>query len=91
MRKVFRTKRKRNYKIILFILVLVSTIFIANLMIKNTSKEYIIDGKLNHFKIDIDKEKIVSFVEAVPLFNPSIAETIEIIDTSPIAKLDPNT
>ena len=59
MRKVFRTKRKRNYKIILFILVLVSTIFIANLMIKNTSKEYIIDGKLNHFKIDIDKEKIL--------------------------------
>ena len=49
MRKVFRTKRKRNYKIILFILVLVTTIFIANLMIKNTSKEYIIDGKLNHF------------------------------------------
>ena len=47
MRKVFRTKRKRNYKIILFILVLVSTIFTANLMIKNTSKEYIIDGKLN--------------------------------------------
>ena len=60
MRKVFRTKRKRNYKIILFTLVLVSTIFAANLMIKNTSKEYIIDGKLNHFKIDIDKERRTS-------------------------------
>lgn len=59
MKRVFKTKRKRNYKIILFILVVLSSIFMANYMIKNTSNEFIIDGKLNHFNINIDKERIL--------------------------------
>ena len=59
MKRVFKTKRKRNYKIILFILTVLSSIFMANYMIKNTSNEFIIDGKLNHFNINIDKERIL--------------------------------
>lgn len=59
MKRVFKTKRKRNYKIILFILIVLSSIFMANYMIKNTSNEFIIDGKLNHFNINIDKERIL--------------------------------
>lgn len=59
MRRVFKTKKRFNFKIIFIVLVIILSFFASNYMINNISKEYMIDGSLKHFTINIDKEKLL--------------------------------
>ena len=59
MRKIFKAKRTRKYKLLIFLIITILSVFISNKVINGLSKEYIISGKLEKFNIDIDKEKFL--------------------------------
>lgn len=59
MRRIFKAKRTRKYKLLIFLIITILSVFISNKVINGLSKEYIISGKLEKFNIDIDKEKFL--------------------------------
>lgn len=59
MKRIFKAKRTRKYKLLTFLIITVLSIFTSNKIINNLSKEYIISDRIEKFNIDIDKEKIL--------------------------------
>lgn len=59
MKKMFKSKKTRKYKFLIFVLGIFLSTFISNKIISNISKNYIISGKLEKFDINIDKEKML--------------------------------
>ena len=59
MRRIFKAKRTRKYKLLIFLIITILSVFVSNKVINNLSKEYIISGKLEKFNINIDKEKFL--------------------------------
>lgn len=59
MKKIFKTKKRKNFKILFFLVFLFFSAYVSNYLVNNIPKEYIIDNDIKHFNINIDKEKIL--------------------------------
>lgn len=59
MKKVFKSKKVRKYRILIFIITMLLTIYISIKITKNIEEESLLSGKINKININIDKDNIL--------------------------------